>query len=325
MKKFLVTCIIIIFGVMMLPSGAFAAEGDEESGDDTSYETSGQLDLYTGEPIKSDARSSVNTGVVNVSSGIMYNYSTHMFNYSTNGGTFSASVADGMIVTDPVNLALDGEFNIKMYKDGEVLDSIPEMVSDPGNYVVVVWDDNSETQLCSFQIVSKVTGAVSQYILPDGFVTTSLYIEGEEVRAGRGSVEMQEEGYYQLTYRCSATQIDYNLDITVDHTPPQVKFVGLEEGNVARGPVTLEGLGENDTVYVTFNDNNSRLNMYNQVKESGRYHIIVTDNAGNSVEKSFKILVYLNVKSIVFLLIFIAIIIGLVVALYISRKKLRVR
>lgn len=327
MKKFLATCLIIIFGVFLLPLGVYAAEGDEDDGgDDTSAGYIGELDPFTGEPVNSGKNGGVATGAVKVTNGVTYNYSTHMFNYSSQGGMFSCSAADGMILTDPVNIALDGEFNIKMYKNGKAMDSMPDMVSDPGTYVVMVWDDNSETQLCSFQIVSKMTGSVSQYILPDGFVTDKLYIEGEETRTGRGSVDFTEEGYYQLTYRCSATQIEYNLDITVDHTPPQVVFEGLEEnGTTARGPVKLTGLANDDTVYITYNDKAIRLDYDNELKESGNYHVIVVDSAGNSIDKSFKILVYLNVKSIVFILLFIAIIIGLVVALYISRKRLRVR
>ena len=50
-----------------------------------------------------------------------------------------------------------------------------------------------------------------------------------------------------------------------------------------------------------------------------------TDKAGNVQQQELTIFTYLNIKAVAFLLIVLALIIGIGVALYISRKKLRVR
>ena len=111
----------------------------------------------------------------------------------------------------------------------------------------------------------------------------------------------------------------------MDHIPPQVTFDGVDKNNKAKGPVTIQGLKKGDTVTVTRDGKNETLKSGNKLTESGKYTVIVTDNAGNVTKKSFTIMLYLNVKSIVLFAAFLLIIAGVFVALYITRKNLRVR
>ena len=254
-----------------------------------------------------------------------YNIDTHMFIFKTSGGTFGCSAADKMVTNSPVSLEKSGEYNVAVYRNGVRLNGIPSSVADAGDYTVITWTDNSEQQLMTFHIVGSVTGKLDQYVMPDGFTAGTVLLDGVETTRNFGAVDMTEEGYYDIRYTCSATNITYNLTVSVDHIPPQVTFDGVDKNNKAKGPVTIQGLKKGDTVTVTRDGKNETLKSGNKLTESGKYTVIVTDNAGNVTKKSFTIMLYLNVKSIVLFAAFLLIIAGVFVALYITRKNLRVR
>ena len=345
MKKVLVSLVLIlsifvIFGSTVPSVIVYAADGfDESSDDDDTYvvddssnvtyedddyfDYEGDIDLYTGLPKGSEE--SIKSAEISVTDGITYNMESHMFNFAVSGGTFSSSVTNKMVTTGAVNFAVSGEFNVAVYKDGAKLNGIPKSVSEDGSYTVLTWDDNSEKQLMSFQIVKKETGRLSQYVMPDGFVAKSVYKDGVETDKGFGSVDLTKEGYYEITYTCSSTGIDYNLQINVDHTPPQVTFEGLDKKDKARGPVTVKGLESEDRVSVTRDKRKTSLGRDNTLDESGVYNVLVTDKAGNTTTKSFEILMYMNIKSVFLIIAFVAILVAIGVALYITRKNLRVR
>ena len=295
--------------------------------DDTGFvDYSGDVDIYTGKPVIESEDKVSNSSFVSLKDGSSYDRENGMFVYTLENGTFSSSACDGMVLTDQVNLVVDGTYNVAMYCDGRRLDGIPAYVSEPGTYVVITWDNVSENQILTFQIVEKTTGRVNQYIIPQGFTVKTVYFNSELQKNSFGSVDMTKEGLYEITYTCSATGVDYFLNVSTDHTPPNVTFEGLDSDNKAKGPVTIRGLQQGDKVYVLRNDDeSSKINSQNQITQDGRYHVTVVDSAGNSVSRDFVIMIYLNVKGVFFLSLIIVLIIALLIALYISRKRLRVR
>jgi len=197
--------------------------------------------------------------------------------------------------------------------------------SEPGSYTAITWDENSEKQLMTFRIVKSTTGKLTQYVLPDGFSVQSVEIDGIEAEKSFGIVDMTRDGYYDIRYTCNATGIVYNLVVSVDHIPPQITIEGLNKDDKAKGPVTIKGLQQNDGVVVYLNNKKTTLKSGNRLTESGTYKVLAYDPAGNVTQKDFKILVYLNVKSVFLIIAVIALIAGVFVALYITRKNLRVR
>ncbi len=328
MRKLILTFLIILFAVITPVAFGFYsyAEGEEETTEeDDNIDYTGELDIITGNPKSEDGDDAATAETVVLSSGAVYDRKTDMYSYKTVGGSLNCSVADGMIVTDEVRLSVTGEFNMSVYRNGNKLESIPSTVTQAGTYVFITWTDNAEVQLLTFQIINEVTGELTQYIMPEGFSTTRILRDGTDVRNTYGSVDLKEEGYYEITYRCSANQKEYKLSMLIDHTPPEVVFEGVDEKGRAKGPVTITGLEEDDVVYVYFNDEEGKVEKSDVLKESGKYRVVVADKAGNYIEKSFKIMIYLNVKSVVLIAAIFAILIGLAIALYITRKRLRVR
>ena len=304
-----------------------STESSKYKPDETGFvDYSGDVDIYTGKPVDDNDDNTRNSYYITIKDGSTYDAEHSMFIYTLENGTFSCSVCDGMVVTNPVLLEKEGEYNVALYRNGVKVDGIPATVTDPGSYVVITWDNESENQLMSFQIVEKETGRINQYIIPQGFTIKTVYLDGELQKNSFGSVDMTKEGYYEICYRCSATGIDYYLNVTTDHTPPDVTFEGIDSNSKAKGPVTLKGLQEGDTVYILLNsDETGKMNYQNQITKEGEYHVTVMDKAGNSISRDFIIMFYLNVKGVFFLSLIVVLIIGVLIALYISRKRLRVR
>ena len=351
-RKFLTT-IFILFGALLPVTPAFAApedeqvevtdqaEGSEDSeGSDGSdvYQSqytgfdgydigySGPIDIVSGQPVEEGGDDDNGGELVRISDGVNFDRFSQRYIFSVGNARVLSSVADGMTVTDKVILSKDGEMNLAVYHDGESMDEIPAEITDPGEYVVTTWTDNSKTQLLSFQIVNSVTGMLKQYNLPVGFTVDKVVRDGQTLSHGNTTVEFKEEGEYIVDYSCTATSVEYTLKVRIDHTPPAITFGGLDENDEARGPVTVEGLEEGDKIVIIFGeDEEVTLDDDNQVSETGYYHVTVTDAAGNTIEKEFRILLYLNFNATLFIVAFVLVIAGVIIALKVSRKRLRVR
>lgn len=294
------------------------------AGSEADFNYEGPIDMFTGNPVTED--SALNqTQTVNISDGSVYDRTTGMYIYSMDNGSVSVSVADSMMVTGDVMLAKSENANAMLYKDGELVSDFPQVINAPGSYAIIGGDNGDTGQIMGFRILNEVTGAVNQYSLPRGFSVRSVTVNGEDVTHDYGVVDMEAEGSYDISYICSDNGIAYYLHVTVDHTPPQVTFEGLDANNRAKGPVTLVGLEEGDVVSVISGDEVKKLNANSQIVESGDYQVIVYDAAGNYIEKEIKIMVYLNLQAWMLVGLILICIVGLAIVLTITRQRLRVR
>jgi uncharacterized membrane protein len=330
MKKKLIAFSFILLGVV-LPGATVFAEPEDNEAEKTSesYEVpnidyTGPIDIVSGNPIYEDSNNGQE--YVTLSENVVYSTSTKEYEYIVGTSRLRCNVMDGMAVTEGVTIEKDGEFDVTVYRNGEALSEIPSTIYDPGSYSVVTSDSNSERQLFSFQILNDVTGRLTYYVLPKNFSVRTVTIDDKPVAFSAGTVDMTQEGHYVIEYRCGLTGAEYKLEVTVDHTPPNVVFEGLDENNEARGPVKITGMEKEDRISIRFDDEKDvDLDDDEQVTEIGAYHVVVTDPAGNTVEKEFYIRLYLNFNAWIFLIALLLVILGVVIALYIARKKLRVR
>ena len=291
---------------------------------DMDYE--GAVDIYTGAPSQGTTSSEVQA--VMLPDGSVYDRPTHMFVYTPAGtdGTISVSAASGMITTQMVQMTVSENVTAKLYKNGkELTDADYSRIEEPGKYSVTVLNRDGEQQVMTFTIVGEKTGKISNYTMPSGFTVQSVTVgNGASPVLNQKNVDLSQDGAYNITYRCDATGIDYNLIVEIDHTPPSVTFEGLKDG-IARGPVTMTGLEEGDTVSVQIDGDKANAPSDNVFRSVGRYKVTVTDDAGNSVKENFQIRLYSNLQGILFGLLTVAVIAAAGIYMYISRKKLRVR
>ena len=95
------------------------------------------------------------------------------------------------------------------------------------------------------------------------------------------------------------------------------------ENGRARGPVSLEDLEEGAYISVYYNDKQI---PYQQVLEdSGDYHVLIMDQAGNLSEYYFTILIYFDLNSLVFMAMVVGVLAAVGVYLWLSRKRLKIR
>ena len=318
---------MILSKLLALPMALFVAAS--AAGMDMDYE--GEIDIVTGLPANSAvAEDTSSQQTVVLADGVTYDRNAHMFSYSTpdKTGYIRSSLADGMVTTSKVVVEIPSGVAVSLYHNGEMQTEMDAAnIVEPGGYALVMTTAESQYQIMSFQIVQEKTGAISSYSMPDGFKLQALEVDGEaKDPTGISDVNMETDGRYRLTYRCNATGIDYNLNVTIDHTPPALELEGVTD-SIAKGPVTVKGLAKTDTVQISRDGTllQQPLLLSNVLKTPGDYKIVVTDDAGNTVAEEFRIRFYLNSQGLVFSLVAAAVIAGVIIYMYVSKKRLKVR
>ena len=318
----------VIASMLLVPLLAVGTLGAPETQMNMDY--SGEVDLYSGEPLETGSGDSNMLGgmVVALQDGGSYNREDHTFAYSVTGTSLSvrSNVANNMVTTDPVSIVADDGLEIELYKNSKQQTDLDlTSISTPGQYTVVAKGTETSDQLMAFTVVSKNTGAIDRYVLPSGFAVSEVICDGKKLTdISVSEVDLSQEGEYEIKYRCKATGVDYQLKLDIDHTPPEYKLVGVHKG-IARGQVTVDGLTENDQVSLKYNGKEVGMPLGGIIRNVGRYRLTVTDKAGNSKAEDFTIRMYLNYQGIIFVTLIMALIIATIAFMVLSRKNMRIR
>ena len=296
------------------------------AGIDMDYE--GAIDPFSGLPVSSSNEENAQQTVY-VSDGVSYDRNTHMFSYMIpdKSGSVKSSVADGMITTDRVSIEIPSGFAASLFRDGEELvDTDYSEVAASGSYALVVTGTDAQYQLFAFTIVNEKTGAIDSYRLPSGFKLTQLVLDGNsQGTVGKESVDLTTEGYYNITTRCNATGVDYNLNVEIDHTPPMIALEGVSSEGEAHSAVTISGVAPEDSVWLSYEDKQISVPDDYKLTSPGKYYISVTDDAGNVFSQSFEIKFYLNMQGLIFTLLAVGVAAAVFLYMYISKRRLKVR
>ena len=288
-----------------------------------------EIDPYTGKPLDTYVEDGNDGGYTRVwvNGTTQYDRDEKMYAYENadvSPSSFYASVADGMFVTEPVQIKIPTGVTPTLYLDGkEVQDVNYEHIEEPGAYVLEATGIGAtSSRIMEFSILTKITGKLETFTVPEGFTITDVRLDGALKSHNAQSVEMTDEGGYVVHYRCNAAERTYSLEIEVDHTPPTLKLEAVKD-NVAKGPVDISDMEEGVTASIKLG--NRTINAKDTLSQSGMYHIVLTDPAGNKTTYTFRILMYFNMSSIGFLILLLAAVVGLTIYLVVSRNKLRVR
>lgn len=311
---------LIALTVLLLLTLALPAMADEP--------TVTALDPFTGQPIEEQTEAeNQSSDYIYINENCHYDRIQRAFAYelgSVSAARVYANVAYGMVTTEPVNILIPSGVIATLYHDGKALEN-PDLgyIADPGSYVLSVSGSSSQSvQPLSFTIVGVTTGALDSYRMPDGFSVTSIVLDGEQQPFTADEASLITEGEYFITYQCAATGLTYNLNINVDHTPPQLELAAVRDG-VAGGPVDISDVEEGCAISITCDG--KAISYNKRLTQNGIYKIVLTDIAGNTNVYNFRITFYFNVTSILFILMVIGILAALVVYLLFTRKHLRVR
>ena len=295
---------------------------------DTGY--TGEINPETGEPFGDDA-SQVTGDRVALSGTMLYDWTTHDYAYpiADSLGEVHVSVADGMALTTPVTIQPGSDASVTVYCNGREYTGSLSSCSEVGEYVISVLVGGTTRRLMGFTLVGKTTNLLHTFVVPDGFYIVSAERDGENVYLDRYSVDMEAEGSYRIEYECTATNLVYRLETTIDRTPPSLVFRGkLDSQGRVRSKLEFEGLENGDRIYLSRSGTQVVPELNGDgtgtIYDPGTYVMVVTDAAGNNVEYDFIILQYLNLQSWAFFLLLFAVVAVVIAYIVIQRKRLKI-
>ena len=308
-------CVLTLLGALCAP--AFAEV-------DPYY--SGTVDNVTGEATEGAGTSSATR--IRITNNMYYDREARVFIYPTGVSTYEvrATVADGMVVTEPVEITADEGVELTLTRNSTVLEeSDLSHIADVGRYSVSVRVIDSSVTLFSFTIVGASTNLPGGYTMPDGFYIIDATVNEEPADYERNFIGMEQEGLYDVEYVCPDTAIHYHLMTNIDRTPPQVTLDGkLDKNGRFHSAVQVGGLQAGDSVAMTRDGTAVDFPADGRLTEAGVYQMQFYDAAGNAVAAQFTILVYLDLNSLLFFALVCVSLAGVLAYILVKRKKLKI-
>ncbi len=287
---------------------------------------SGTVDTVTGEATGGEAAASATR--IRITNSMYYDRDLRNFIYPTGVSTYEvrATVADGMIVTEPVEIIADEGAEVTLTRNGTVLtDTDLSHIADVGKYSVSVRVIDTTVTLFSFTIVGAATNLPGGYTMPEGFYIVGATVNEEEADYDRNFIGMEQEGAYDVEYVCPDTAIHYHLMTVIDRTPPQVTLDGkLDKNGRFHSAVQVGGLQPGDSVAMTRDGTAIAFPSDGVLSEAGMYQMRFYDAAGNAVAAQFTILVYLDLNSLLFFALVCVSLAGVLGYILVKRKHLKV-
>ncbi len=285
---------------------------------------SGELDSATGEALTGSLASASSTRV-RISEGMWYDRDMRVFVYPVGSGEVRSNVADGMVVTDPVNVTPDVGVEVTVYRNGtELTGADLTQLGEAGSYTVSAKSTDSVSNLFEFTVVGQTSNLAGGYVMPEGFYILSATLDGEEAYYDRNFIGMEDEGEYEIEYVCPDTAAHYTLRTTIDRTPPQLTLDGkLDKDGRFRSAVQVGGLEAGDSVTLTRDGDAMRFPADGKLTGAGVYQMEAFDAAGNAAQSQFTILVYLDLNSLLFLALVCVSLAGVLGYVLYQRKKLK--
>ena len=318
MKRMIAALMLALVFLLMLNLPAAA---------DTGY--TGVINPESGEPYDEEAPESYGDRTA-LSRSMYYDWSTHDYVYpiADSLGEVHVSAADGMVLTTPVYVQASADASVVVYCNGSEYTGSLNSCSTAGEYVVSALVGGQQKRLMSFTLLGKTSNLMHNFVVPDGFYVLEATRNGESAYEDRYSVDMEPEGAYAIEYECSATNLIYKLETTVDRTPPGLVFKGkLDKQGRVRSKLEFSGLQADDRIYLGRSGEAVAPELNSDgtgvIYDPGNYTMIVMDAAGNSVQYDFIILQYFNLQSWMF---FLAVVLVLgAVAAYIILQRMRLK
>ena len=319
-RKLLTLALCALLCFLCLSAGLFDAAAD--------VDYTGVVDPESGEPAAEGSGGADRTAL---SDSMYFDWLTYDYVYpiSDTLGQVHSSAADGMVLTVPVSVRAENRANIVVYADGVEYTGDLTRISAPGRYQVSAQAEGQNRRLFTFTLVGSSTNAIHTFLAPDGFYITDALKDGESIYLDRFSVNMEEEGDYEITCECPDTDYTYTLKTRIDRTPPGLLFKGtMDRQGRIRSQLDFSGLEPGDSVYLTRSGAQVAPVLNGDgtgtIFDAGIYRMLVSDPAGNSVEYNFIILQYLNFQSWLFFLIVGVTLAAVIVYLALQRRRLKI-
>lgn len=222
----------------------------------------------------------------------------------------SKDVESGVNTDSGVRLHSLGEkITVQAKKDGETYKTDAMLFEEHGAYELILTDEIGNTKEIKFTIYKKAQKSFNFTVDEEYAILQVWYYQdgnngislvGEVViENGKQSYHFapngEYDGKYQLELVHLPTGITNTLNLVIDNHSPEVTLTGVEPFMSTREDVMISGLKAGDRV-VLYKDNKPNPYMIYQIEndgdtpqftKSGKYKIVIYDEAGNSVEYEF--------------------------------------
>ena len=250
----------------------------------------------------------------------------------------------GIATNEHLTLSGDGEtLNIVSVKrDGAEIETANLSFTEHGMYEVELSDIVGNTATVEFAIFTHAVKELDYFAEPGFSIAGVWMIDGADRLSfvsqiavdenGTQFVSLTQSGEYDVELKDLLSGAIYSFRTEIDHTPPNVTLVGVEEGGSTREDVTVMGILKGDHVDVyrgtelIFTKTAAKdVDDPPTIGEPGDYKIVVSDEAGNVVEYEFTREFTSNAASniIILMLLFLVGVSGFVFLIVNGKAKVR--
>ena len=256
----------------------------------------------------------------------------------------TTNVPSGITVNDVLKLEEAGEklTVLKVEKDGEELEVDGNAFMEHGSYQLVLEDALGNSAVVTFTVYTHAMNSYT-YIANEEYSITQVWYHREEglqsyvdgvymdEETNRHAYRFEKEGQYEIELYYQETGETFTFSVRIDDTDPTATLVGVEAGASTRKDVTFDGLKKGDVVKVY---RNKQLVMTYQVEtdgqspiisKAGKYRVVISDEAENTIEYTFTREFTTNTASNVFILLILVVIVAGGFVYLVLREKNKIK
>lgn len=273
---------------------------------------------FTGEKTVGHKTESYRTETVeNPDLSVDFDSATGMYEYTLPNATqFRITVPVGGVSDTPVSIELlDGNYIFTMKRDGEETLLPKELVfREKGRYKMMVFSNAAtsggedsriyQTEI-QFAIGTELLNQMEILNAPSCFQIKELTGNGRILSTEGGDwIRLTADGQYHALFEAAGnTGVLFELQFMRDTTPPYLLFSKPLYAGKREGPVSYSPSEKNCGITVNYNGLPVSV-ADNSIFESGRYEVVITDQAGNERRYGFTLDSHypVSAKSLIFIL-----------------------
>ena len=230
-----------------------------------------------------------------------------------------ATTGDGVISNNEVIVSAGEKVTTIVTKDGQPYQfTIGQAISEEGKYKFNVYDTFGNEKSFSFEIV-KGTKTMLDYALGESVEIISITKNEEIIEWDSNTLNFNEDGTYLIS--CKVDNEEYNFELSLDTTAPEVTLNGIENGGVDNTTVTITDMTEEGIIEVYKDGILVEYTLGNEIKEYGSYEVKVSDALGNNRTYTFVLEYQMNGWAIALIVIGIIAVVGVIIIVYWKKKR----
>lgn len=235
--------------------------------------------------------------------------------------SYSANIANGLMSNGGVIFTNGEKLTATVLRDGKVIDySFGQSLDEEGCYIITLRDVYGNERTVGFQLANGVKQLID-YTLGDNATILSVIRNGESYPHLNGNrLNFTDDGEYKITAEADGIQCIFSLRL--DTIAPSLTLVGVKNGGVADGTVTITEPSENSSITVYKNGEKIDYEFGQALTDYGQYRVLLRDEAGNVSEYSFTLKHVLNGGAVAIIIIGIVSLLAAAVFVFLARRGL---